>query len=202
MTSITKFRPLDTVSSEGGPLLIADAATAQNWRCFDEDKNEGGDYQLACDALNAAPTLPGLELQISVSRFVVWEMGGSGTANVLRISGSEIMIVRTWLDEGNGLPTILELAALPVRKRHHFADLTVHCGVLAILWAPESGTCIETSDILEIEDFQEPSGDIAISGSSLLVKLSNGNYSLFHDEVELASDESALRCHIELSKTR
>ncbi len=202
MTSTAKFRPLGTVSSEGGPLLIADAETAQNWRGFDEDEDEeNGDYQLACDALDAVPSSPGVALKIGDANFVVWEMGGSGVADVMRISASEIMIVRTWLDEGNGLPTTMELVAFPASERSHFADLTVHCGVLAILWAPENGSCILPADITEIEDCQEPSSDIAINGSSLLVRLSNGNYSFFHDEVELETGESARRCHIELSKS-
>ena len=126
-------------------------------------------------------------------------MGGSGTADILRVSANEIMIIRAWLNDEGGLPEILELAGKPALDRKHFADLRVDCGVLAILWAPESGTCIEPVDISEIEDFQPPTGEIAIDGSALLVELSNGIYSLFHDEVELESGESALRCHIEPS---
>ena len=188
---------LDAVSSEGGPLLIADAETARKWRGFGEEDGDGEDYKIACDALEASATRPpGLELQTGDSSYVIWDMGGSGTADILRVSLNEIMIVRAWLDDESDLPEILEMAGKPAPDRRHFANLRVDCGVLAILWAPGSGTCIEPADISEIENFQSPSGDIAIDGSALLVELSNGVYSLFYDEVELASGESAVRCHI------
>jgi hypothetical protein len=130
----TPLMPLPNVSSEGGPVLIADFAALRSWRGAFHDS---GDYERACDALGNA-TLT--ELQVGEHRVIVWDIGGPGTADIVRVSPTHISLVRIWPDaswtEADCERTMISAATErfgPVQS----AQLSIHSGYLLALWAPE-----------------------------------------------------------------
>src|SRR5579871_680659 len=96
LTSIA-MKYLGAVSSEGGPLLLADARLARDWRGSDED---GSDYARACD-LFAGEERPGGPISIGQGQGIVWDLEDAGTADVFRVETGRIVLVGAWLDEPN-----------------------------------------------------------------------------------------------------
>jgi hypothetical protein len=84
--------PLPHVSSEGGPVLVADFEALRRWRGAFHDS---GGYDRACEALGAN-TLA--EIQVGDRRAILWDIGGPGTADIVVVSPSHISIVRIWPD--------------------------------------------------------------------------------------------------------
>lgn len=179
-----------TVSSEGGPLLLADAIAVHSWHGASEDSS---DYERVCllwDDLN----IPGFTIEIGEHQGIIWELGGAGTADVFCTEDGTIHLVRAWLRESRDMASIHALAELPIHTVDPFASLRIGCGRLAILWAPESGECILPEDVNGTGN-KPPSGDLSINGAGLVVSLPNGDYTCLHDRVEL-NGQKALRCHI------
>jgi len=191
---------INNVDSEGGPFLIADATVMIEWHGSDGD---GSDYQHACDVLMTAPQLPAVLLPVGSGQALVWETEGAGTGNVFIKRRGELVIVRAWLDESDGddaddeLESIMALAELPLNEPITLGSLNITSGVLAILWSPENGECIESLDISSLGDdkSERPSGDMTTDASGLLVAIEIGNYTCLHDEIELGN-ASARRCHL------
>lgn len=183
------MRHLDTVSAEGGPFLLADAKVAQSWRGVEGD---GSDYERACQIFYDDKGAPGGSITIDQTRAVVWEPEGAGIADVLTDQQGRLILIRVWIDASDDTSAVLALAGLPLNAPINIGSLELTSGVLAVLWAAESGDCIETLDIAESE---RPTGEMADDSSGLLVCLSKGVYSCLHDEVEL-NGESARRCHL------
>lgn len=75
---------LGTVSSEDGPLLVADANIIRLWRGIDEG---GADYKRACETPGN-----GASITLGGGNGLVWDMGGPGTTDVLRKSDSELVL--------------------------------------------------------------------------------------------------------------
>ena len=186
---------IDNVDSEGGPFLLADAVIMRDWRGSEED---GSDYERACQSLRADPELPGALIPVESGKALVWDPYGAGTGDVFIKSQGHLVFIRCWLDEPAGaneadeLRTITALAELPMGEAATLGLLEITSGILAILWAPESGECIES---LDIEESERPTGETATGSSGLLVRVAGGNYSCLHDEFEL-EDVSARRCHL------
>jgi len=186
---------IDNVNSEGGPFLLADATVARDWRGSDGD---GSDYERACRAFLSDPEPPGVFVTVGAGQALFWESFGAGTVDVFMDELGNLTIIRAWLDEPEGadaddeLRTIAELVKLPLGKTTLLGSLETTSGVLAILWSPESGACIES---LDIEESERPTGEMATDSSGLLVRVANGRYACLHDEFELAN-VSARRCHL------
>ncbi len=186
---------IDNVDSEGGPFLLADATVARDWRGSDGD---GSDYERACRVLLADPEPPGALIFVGLEQALVWDPYGAGTGDVFMNARGDLTIIRAWLDEPDGassddeLKTVTTLAELPSGEATALGSLRITSGVLAILWAPESGECIEA---LDVEENERPTGEMATGSSGLLVRVAKGSYSCLHDEFELA-DVSARRCHL------
>lgn len=186
---------IDYVDSEGGPFLMADAIIMRDWHGSDGD---GSDYERACRALRADPEPPGALISVGLEQALVWNPYGAGTGDVFINERGDLTIIRSWLDEPDGastddeLKTVTTLAELPLGEVTAFGSLRITSGVLAILWAPESGECIE---VLDVEESERPTGEMATGSSGLLVRVAKGSYSCMHDEFELA-DVSARRCHL------
>ena len=116
------------------------------------------------------------------------------------LDGSDrLLLVRAWLDDEQDLEdetsALTELARLSLNAQASIGVLEITCGVLAILWAPESGACIETLDVV---GSMRPTGEMAIDGTGLLVGLPNGRYECVSDEVD-GPVGSARRCHLRLA---
>ncbi|GEM_PF-1457532 len=191
---------LDNVDSEGGPFLLADAAVARDWGGSGEDESnwEGSDYGRACQALLGNPESPGVFVPVGTGQALFWEPQGAGTGDVFMDGQGNLILIRAWLDEPEGatsddeLRTITGLVEMPLGEPTFLGLLEVTSAVLAILWSPESGECIESLDIGASE---RPSGDTATDSSGLLARVANGHYECLHDEIELA-EVSARRCYL------
>ncbi len=191
---------LDNVDSEGGPFLVADAKVARDWHGAEED---GSDYNRACRMFLTDPDIPGGLISVGLERALVWETGGAGTGDVFLDNQDHLIIVRAWLDElsdagdADELKTVTALAEVPLNEATNIGSLRITSGVLAILWSPENGECIESLDISSLGDdkSERPSGDMTTDASGLLVAIEIGNYTCLHDEIELGN-ASARRCHL------
>ena len=186
---------LDAVNSEGGPFLIADAEIAHNWHGTEKG---GSDYERACQLFSTDPEPPGLFIPVGAGQALLWEPYGAGTGDVFMDEQGNLTIIRAWLDEPAGadaddeLRTITRLVQMPLGDSVPLGSLEILSGVLAILWSPESGECIEA---LDVEESERPTGEMATDSSGLLVRIAKGRYACLHDEFELA-DVSARRCHL------
>ena len=126
--------PLPHVSSEGGPVLVADFDTLRSWRGAFHDS---GDYDRACQTLGAA-TLA--QIQIGSHQALVWDIGGPGTADIVLVSPMHISIVRIWPDASwsdEQCERVVVSAATERCGTHELAQLSIHTGYLLALWAPE-----------------------------------------------------------------
>jgi hypothetical protein len=172
------------VSTEGGPLLIADRELAAGWTgAF------GTDYQRACDLFDADPDVPGGPVALNGGWGMVWDMP-TGTAEVWRRGAAQLTISRPWVDPDD--VTSGQLADEPPRRAARFGQLEIRSGWLLIVWAAEEGR--EAS-------FTAPGDgvalDLSIGHAGLIVAVPVGQYALAHDEVEIASGSSR-RCFIDL----
>ena len=191
---------IDNVDSEGGPFPVADAEGIRIWRGAEEGSPE---YEDTCQLFLTDPEPPGVFISVGTQDVLLWEPHGAGTGDVFVNQQGNIIIIRAWLDEpveadtDDELAVVSALVSLPLNEPIELGTLEISSGVLAILWSPESGECIETSDIdsLEISESARPSGEMSSDSSGLLVRMAAGSYTCFHDEVELG-ESSARRCHI------
>lgn len=182
------MRNIGSVSSEGGPLLLADANTARLWHGVEED---GSDYKRAC-SLPDSFSNPGGPLLIGQDYGIIWRLGGAGTAHVFANSENQFLLVRAWL-HSNSIESLFELAGVAMQQSSAFGELEIASGILAILWATESGECIKT---LDVSVSIRPSGIMATESAGLLVSVPKGCYTCIHDEVQLPDGQSARRCHL------
>ena len=174
------------VSGEGGPLLIADAALTLGWRGREEG---GADYRLVCALFDErGEDLDGLPIDLGAGSGVLWELCGSGSADVFLPSDHEVLLVRAWLDDEDAL---FDLAEATAEERAFLGHVTVITGAATILWASESGACFENEVRLG-----RPVGDTSIDAPALTLPLPRGTYGCFHDVVEVDGGV-ARRCFIE-----
>lgn len=189
------MRYIDNVNSEGGPFLIADATVMRDWHGSDGD---GSDYERGCRVLRSDPEPPGALIPIGTGEALVWNPYGAGTGDIFMDEQGSLTIIRAWLDEPEGadtddeLRTVTILASLPLTEATSLGSLEITSGVLAILWAPESGECIGS---LDVDESERPTGEMATASSGLLVRIATGSYTCLHDESELEK-VSARRCHL------
>ena len=170
MSSIAR---LGCVSTEGGPLLLADHAAIGDWR-----GTEGTDYDQVCAVLDDRPDARGLQHGAAV----VWDMP-TGTAEVWRTGPRSLRIV--WATDEND-----DVAALPAHGPVPIGEVVV-TGWLVVVWAVEDGQ--------EIADRKPSDGlslDLSVGGAGIVAALPPGTYRCAHDEVELDGDRIR-RCLIE-----
>lgn len=161
---------LPHVSSEGGPILVADFDALHSWRGVFHDS---GDYERACETLGA-DTLA--EIQVGSHHAVVWDMGGPGTADIVLVSPNHISIVRIWPD-GSWSDHECEQAVMSAATERfgteELAQLSIHTGYLLALWAPE-----------DMSGGGSPSGadgvpeDLSIGDGGAYVRVPSGRYTV------------------------
>jgi hypothetical protein len=180
----TTLVDVGTVSGEGGPLLLADRETVTAWRGSDEE------YERLCTLFDERPGAEGFVIAIDRGFGLVWEMEGGGTAYVFRRGRDYAVVARTWLEDPDdpGAPRALAEAAATELLR--IGELVIRSGVLAILWAPESGHAFESIDAAGL-----PMGEMSMGGTGLTLEIAPGIYDCFHDRVTNSAGD-ARRCLI------
>lgn len=174
------------VSVEGAPLLLLDTSQAAEWRGAG---GRGEDLSRATEA--AAPYgMPGTALSIGLLHAVLWSIP-TGTITAWRSGKDEVVLVRSWLDEADiddWMNAEQRLAARELASDSSIGPvLSVPSGWLLILWAPEDLTGVD----VPLED--GASLDLAIEGSSLVVRLQPGAYATYFDRVGDGAN-TATRC--------
>lgn len=173
-------RLLGHVSTEGGPLLIADRAAIANWAGAD-----GGGYAELCDALLASETRA-LPISLDGSLGLAWDVQ-TGTTHIWRMGPSSVLLTRAWVDQLGDLP---RLAKQAMDDGDAFGPVTISSGWLVVVWAPEPG-----HSVLAAEPSDGLSLDLSVGSAGLLIAMPTGNYEASGDEVDV-DNASALRCLI------
>jgi hypothetical protein len=179
------------VSTEGGPLLLADRETALIWTGAID-----GDYKRACALLDTEPDVndrqAATQMELPEGTVVLWDMP-TGTATIWRQDESSLILCRAWLDDEADLA---RLAGMPPNEPLTFGRLTVHSGWLVIVWATECG-----EDIAAIPPSDGLSLNLSLESAGITVALPEGDYVCYRDTVEIGA-ASARRCIVTLSKHR
>ena len=174
MASPTKRLP--HVSSEGGPIILADFPSLLGWRGAFESS---GHYEAACKLLDHAnPAV----LVFSGIESVLWEFGGPGTGHIVTVSDSHISIVRIWPDadwNDDEIDAAIVSSATARFGGSVVAHLTIDSGYLLALWAPE-----------DTAEFSEPTGSegvpegLSIGDGGTYVRVPCGRYEISCGEWE------------------
>lgn len=135
---------LAKVGCEGGPLLVCEAAAFGAWGGAVLDK----DYELdpACDLNRANAVLYPSDDEEFEAGFVhfgpadsqvglVWEMDGSGVAEVAAAGDSSVIVMRSWVRNTDAPHRFVTGPAAPAGERP-VGELDVPGGVLTVVWAP------------------------------------------------------------------
>lgn len=168
------------VSTEGGPLLIADRTTLSGWTGV-----EGGDYERLCDALVASEPRA-LAVGLAGSAALAWNVP-TGTAEAWRTSPSSVLLTRPWVDQEEDAR---RLAQPPMNGGEPLGRVSIPSGWLVVLWAPEPG-----SDVLAVEPRDGLSLELSVGCAALVIEMPPGEYECHGDEVDIGT-ASAWRCHL------
>jgi hypothetical protein len=175
---------LGYVSTEGGPLLVADRVSVAAWRGASLGST---DYNRACELLDVGPGAAGGPLALGENEGIVWDMP-TGTADIWRRRSDVVLISRPWVDANENSASLL--ATLPPGGPVLLGELAVRSGWVAILWAAKSGAelpALAAADGLAI--------DLSVAHAAVFVSLPPGEYRCYHDQVT-DGDASARRCWV------
>jgi hypothetical protein len=183
---VMKFREINYVNSEGGPLLLVDANYGNFWSGID-----GPDYDRACEFFDSHPLFPGGPISIGDGNGLLWEMSGAGTAYIFDREDNGLVIVRTWPADPSKTNIQELMVKEPTENLTRLGDLDVASGILVVLWAVENGECVKPEDL---HSEGRPSGELAIDTSGAVIKLAPALYECWHDEIKNELGV-ARRCH-------
>ena len=167
-----RIKHLGTVSTEGGPLLLADLEDLRLWGGTDTN-----DYSRANEVLDRQAVPPGAVLSLGANTALLWDMP-TGTADVFRRSVCEIVIVRAWTSDED---KVTYVASLPSEKAVVIGKLNVRSGFIGIVWATENG-----SDIVKGSPADGQAIGFAVEQSGMIAAMPAGLYTLYHDEPDLS----------------
>lgn len=179
---------LDSVDSEGGPLLLADALDAHAWHGTEGD---GSDYERIDEVL--LDGMPGAMMPLGDGQALLWDLGGPGTGDVYYKDGY-LMLIRAWINSPSDVAAVDALSDLPVGGTINLGELEIASGAIAVLWTAESGEGI-IRQLDDVTTCAQPTSDVETDFVGLLVRVPKGRYSCLHDEVIIGL-ESARRCHL------
>ena len=182
-----EMEKLGSVSSEGGPLLVVEAAAGGSWRGISAD-----DYERACTALDAASPGGAAVVRVGDRSGIVWDRGGAGTADVFRWSGG-LVLVRWWGPDVESGPPVSTLG-VEAGRRAQVGVIDVSLPLILILWATEDGR-----DIIGLPAPAEGPvvGDLSVDGSGLVAGCEPGRYEVVEDEFSVDGYDG-LRCWLML----
>lgn len=173
-------RLLGHVSTEGGPLLIADRTAIASWAGVDTD-----DYDQLARALDVSEPRA-----LAVTRGgllgLAWNVP-TGTTQIWRTGPSSLLLTRSWVDDVKDLP---DLANLPMENGEALGAVSIRSGWLVVVWAAES-----CESVLAVEPKDGLSLDLSVGGAGLVIRMATGEYECRGDEVDIGT-AGALRCHI------
>jgi len=170
------------VSTEGGPLLVADRDDVLGWSGA---TGPNDDYGRACELLDRVPNGAGGTMPLGAGTGLVWDMP-TGTADVWRRGADTIVISRPWVDDDENVASYL--AALPPKDPIPLGELSVRSGWIVVLWAAASG-----KDIARVPPANGRSLGLSVGDDALMASLAVGRYHCYHDEVADGRG-SARRC--------
>src|SRR5438132_5533412 len=176
MTQSPGMRLLGSVSTEGGPVLLADLDGVGRWQGID-----GDDYARACAQLDESHAT-GFELTLGSRIAAIWDIP-PGTAEVWRSSTIELVLSRPWLAEHEEHGHALAVA--PFVHAAQFATIEIVSGWLTVLWAAESG-----GDVTVAEPTDGYALDLSVGNAGLIAALPPGRYRCAADRVETAANAS------------
>lgn len=170
-------KPSIYINAEGGPLLLVDAHAATSWRgALDESK----DYETLCAKFDANRDLEGFATVIDAQKSVAWEMVGGGTAFLFQLGGGQLRLIRAWMDEDT-MEELEQLALVDAAQCVAIGDIDVPSGLLAVLWAQESGEPVP-HDISG--EFESVAGT-AMDNSTVVLRVAHHHYRCWHDTVSI-----------------
>lgn len=170
----------NAINSEGGPFLIADGEIAQMWRGCEE---RGTDWQRAFDRLMQDPRLMAVEIEIGSEQGIIWDAFGAGTAFFFKKNEGHFILCRFWLYAGQNVESaVMECLSAGTEHSTPVGILRITTGTVAVLWAAESGACIES---LVVPDDNRPTGEMATGSSAFIGEMPVGEYRCLCDAVDM-----------------
>jgi hypothetical protein len=156
---------LPYISSEGGPLLVADALALRDWvGCF----HGSADYDRACHVVS--------DVQVGSlddDRILVWDIEGAGTAFLTGYDACSFRLVRFWTDDDPSDERIMEMTSMatPTGER---ASVRLTASPAIVVWA-----CEETRRMTLLPDAVAgiPDGDWSMGGTVYSFPVTPGSYS-------------------------
>jgi hypothetical protein len=156
---------LPYISSEGGPLLLADEVALREWK---GSFHEGTDYERACRVVTN-----GHIGALDDGRILVWDIDGAGTAFLTSYDEFSLQLVRFWADEDPSEDQIVEMASLttPTGERSNVCFTT---SPAIVVWA-----CEEITQMTLPPDALPgvPDGDWSMGGTVYSLPIAPGLYS-------------------------
>jgi len=171
------------VSTEGGPLLLADWSAVGGWTGTD-----GDDYDRLCRRFDDGEP-DAIQVDEPGVRALAWDVP-TGTTEVWRVGPNSIALCRVWLEQT--AQDGRELAGLPFSQTTRLGSLSVVSGWLAVFWATATGDDVVSKSPTDGQEL-----DLVVGGDGLIVSLEPGDYECVADEVA-ASSGSARRCLVRL----
>ena len=176
------------VEAEGGPLVLIDSALARSWAGV-----EGNDYERACEFFDSHASAKGGAISIGSGSALIWEMCGAGRADIYKIEGNGIIIMRAWLAQNAETSVLKTLAEEPTEKLTDLGEIEIDSNGIAILWATESGHSIDDSASQKVRRPQS----LNLDNAGLIVPLTSGKYVAKHDSIKRLGCE-VQRLHLKL----
>lgn len=167
---------LGNISTEGGPLIIADSNIINNWNGV-----EGNDYVQLCNIFDSDLTLEGFPITFKSNSPITWELEGGGIVDIYK-NETEIILVKIWQSDDIKIDRT-ELATIPISEKHiHIGNLIINATYLLIFWATES---LKNAFLDYSKHYGILNGDFAFDNSSLYIKTSVKEFSCICDNVNI-----------------
>jgi hypothetical protein len=171
---------LGVVSTEGGPLLIADREVVVDWNTVLGDDT---DYRRACEPLDRSPQMRGFQLDVAGEAAIVWDIP-TGTSDVWRRSPRSVVLSRCWVDRDDESAR-RSVASLPPVDPLGLGTFKLESGWVVIIWAAESGP-----DVAKQAPSPALALNLSVGGSGIVVDMPRGDYAVYCDEVTEGSTRS------------
>lgn len=180
------MRYLQTVGTEGGPILLADPHALARWRGAGED-GEGADYVGACEALGDDEAA---SWDLDGSAGLIWSVEGGTVLDVgVDADRRTLVVVQSWLSGTDGDGDLARVYAGVADANDAVETNTglvvpLPRGVAAVLWAAcgfgdlVPPTSAERLATLAARDSPVELGNGGIAGLGTVVRVQPGDYAV------------------------